>query len=245
AAGEVLTEYLSRDNDGIIPVSFPVVFPLGNTTGQTHNATLQPRWVSEGIWTSTQTQAYVQWHKVSDPAPSPLQFRQFVNSGVISSPEVRGVWTGDYFEFVLPVKRFAAGTKVTMKHPLYTRQGPIFWNIEYYDEGQWKTLNKPSLTTDFPIDNATHEATFFLRYDEIGRIIEHTMVFNEAIQSGHQKIRLTCADGSKQAAGTSAATRTVAVRTTPYASGGSYAAPFYFRSVAGNDDSFSITFSIN
>jgi len=245
AAGEVLTEYLSRDNDGIIPVSFPVVFPLGNTTGQTHNATLQPRWVSEGIWTSTQTQAYVQWHKVSDPAPSPLQFRQFVNSGVISSPEVRGVWTGDYFEFVLPVKRFAAGTMVTMKHPLYTRQGPIFWNIEYYDEGQWKTLNKSSLTTDFPIDNATHEATFFLRYDEIGRIIEHTMVFNEAIQSGHLKIRLTCADGSKQAAGTSAATRTVAVRTTPYASGGSYAAPFYFRSVAGNDDSFSITFSIN
>src|SRR5690606_9150598 len=190
-------------------------------------------------------QAHAQWYKVSDPTPSPLQFRQFVNSGSISTPEVRGVWTGDYLEFILPVKRFAAGTAITMKHALYTRQGPIFWNIEYYDEGEWKTLNKSSLTTDFPLTNATHEATFFLRYDEIGRVIEHTMVFNEAIQSGHLKIRLTCADGSKQAAGTSVATRTAEIRTTPFVSGSSYGAPFYFRSVAGDQDTFSVTFSIN
>lgn len=245
-AGEVYTHYLSRDNDGIIPVTFPVVFPLGIVGGiQSNNATTQTRWISDGIWVCpTQTQAHAQWYKVSDPAPSPLQFRQFVNSNPISTPEIRGVWTGDYLEFVLPVKRFAAGTAVSMKFPLYTRQGPIFWNVEYFDEGEWKS-NKSSLTTDFPVDNATHEATFFLRYDEIGRMIEHTMVFTEAIQSGHVKIRLTCADGSKQAAGTSVATRTAVVRSTPFVSGSSYGAPFYFRSVAGDADTFGVTFSIN
>jgi len=250
SAGETYTQYISRDNDGIIPVTFPVIFPLGIVNGtQSNNPTTQPRWIGEGIWTCpTQTQAYAQWYKVSDPepdVPTRNQFLQFVNSGAISTPEIRGVWTGDYLEFVLPVRRFEAGTMVTMKFPLYTRQGPIFWNVEYFDEGEWKS-NKSSLTTDFPGDNATHEATFFLRYDEIGRVIEHTMVFAEAIQSGHVKIRLTCADGSKQAAGTSPTTRTVAIRDTPWYSGtANYAAPFYFRSVAGEQETFSVAFSIN
>lgn len=248
AAGEVYTNYLSRENDGIIPVTFPVVFPLGIVGGvQSNNATTQPRWVGEGIWTSSQSQAHAQWYQYSDPEPDVStrnQSHAFVNSGAISTPEIRGVWTGDYLEFILPVRRFAAGTALTMKFPLYTRQGPIFWNIEYFDEGEWKS-NKSSLTTDFPVNNATHEATFFLRYDDIGRVIEHTMVFAEAIQSGHVKIRLTCADGSKQADGTSAATRTATVRSAPWYSGASYAAPFYFRSVAGDQDTYSVAFSIN
>ncbi len=236
AAGEILTQYLSRDNDGIVPVNFPVVFPLGKTNDVANfTAATQPRWVSEGIWTCpTQTQAYAQWNKVSDPASTPLQFRQFVNSGAISSPEVRGVWTGDYLEFVLPVKKFAAGTAVTVKLPMYTRQGPVFWNVEYLDGETWKS-NKTNVTCYDPA--YTREATFSLIRG--GKIIEHTMVFTEAIQSGHVKIRLTCADGSIQAD----TDTKVAVRTTPWISGSAYGAPFYL--YLADSDVTSVTFSIN
>src|SRR5690606_18745111 len=147
AAGEVLTQYLSRDNDGIIPVNFPVVFPLGKTNDVPNfTASTQPRWVSEGIWTCpSQTQAYAQWVKVSDPSTTTMQFLEPVNSGDISSPGIKGIWTGDYFEFVLPVKKFEAGTAVTVKFPMYTRQGPVFWNIEYLDGEVWKS-NKTNVT---------------------------------------------------------------------------------------------------
>lgn len=236
AAGKVLTEYLSKYNDGIIPVTFPVIFPLGYVSGNpTNSATIQPRWIGEGIWSSpSQTQAYAQWYKISDPAPSPTHFRQFVNSTPISSPEIRGIWTGDYLEFVLPVKKFAAGTAVTIKLPMYTRQGPVFWNVEYLDGDTWKS-NKTNVTSYDPA--YTREATFSLIRG--GKIIEHTMVFTQAVESGNIKIRLTCADGTIQAD----TDTKVAVRTTPWVSGSAYGAPFYFY-LAGSDVT-SITFSTN
>jgi len=235
-AGGVLTQYLSRENDGIIPVSFPVVFPLGKTNGVANvTADTQPKWASEGIWTCpTQTQAYAQWHKASDPAATPTQFLEIVNSGEISSPGVKGVWTGDYLEFVLPVKKFAAGTAVTIELPMYTRFGPVFWNIEYLDGDDWKS-NKTAVTSYDPA--YTREATFSLIRG--GKVIEHTMVFTEAIESGYVKIRVTCADGSILAA----TDTTVGVYEMPYTSGGSYAAPFYFY-LAGSDVT-NVTFSIN
>ncbi len=236
AAGEVMTQYLSKDNDGIIPVTFPVVFPLGKTNDVANfTKTNQPRWETEGIWTNPeQTQAYAQWHKQSDPAPSPIQFLETVNSGEISSPGIKGIWTGDYLEFVLPVKKFEAGTAVTVKFPMYTRQGPVFWNIEYLDGEEWKS-NKTEITCYDPA--YTREATFSLVRG--GKIIEHTMVFSEAVESGNIKIRISCADGSIQAD----TDTTVAERTTPWTSGSSYGAPFYLY-LAGSDVS-SVTFSID
>lgn len=236
AAGEVLTQYLSRENDGIIPVSFPVVFPLGKTEGVANfTAATQPRWVGEGIWTCpTQTQAYAQWYKVSDPSTATTQVLEAVNSGDISSPGVKGIWTGDYLEFVLPVKRLAAGTAVTIKFPMYTRQGPVFWNIDYLDGDEWKS-NRTNVTSYDPA--YTQEASFALIRG--GKIIEHTMVLTKAIESGYVKIRLTCADGTIQAD----TDTKVAVRSTPWISGGVYAAPFYLY-LAGSDIS-SVIFSIN
>src|SRR5690606_17607013 len=129
---EVLTQFLSRQNDGVVPVNFPVVFPLGKTDDVANfTSTTQPQWESLGIWTNPeQPQAHAQWVKVSDPVPTPTQTLETVNSGEISSPGIKGIWTGDYLEFVLPVKKFEAGTAVTLKFPMYTRQGPVFWNIE-------------------------------------------------------------------------------------------------------------------
>ena len=65
------------------------------------------------------------------------------------------------------------------------------------------------------------------------------MVFTEAIQSGYVKIRLTCADGSMQAD----TDTKLAVRTTPWVSGATYGAPFYF--YLDGSDVTSVTFSIN
>jgi len=236
APGEVLTQYLSREDDGIVPVNFPVVFPLGKTNDIANfTSSNQPRWETEGIWVNpTQEQAYAQWTKVSDPVPSPTQTLEPVNSGDISSPGIKGIWTGDHFEFVLPVKKFEAGTAVTVKFPMYTRQGPVFWNIEYLDGEEWKS-NTSNITSYDPA--YTREATFSLVRG--GKIIEHTMVFSQAIESGHLKIRITCADGSIQAD----TSTTVAERTTPWTSGGSYGAPFYLY-LAGSDVT-GVTFSID
>ena len=237
APGEVMTQYLSKFADGIIPVNFPVVFPLGEVNGyRNFTQDNQPRWISEGIWTcSAQTQAYAKWNKVSDPLPSPIQVLATVNSSDISSGSIRGIWTGDYLEFVLPVRDFKAGTAVTTIFPMYTRQGPVFWNIEYLDGDEWKS-NKEEMTCYDP--RYTREATFSLVRG--GKIIEHTMVFTKKIDSGHLKIRFTCADGTIQAA----ADATVEVRTAPWIDGtGAYGAPFYFY-LAGSDVT-SITFSTN
>lgn len=236
AAGKVMTQYLSKFNDGVIPVNFPVVFPLGKSNNVANfTSATQPRWGSEGVWANpTQTQAYAQWRKVSDPATSPTQFIEIVNSGNISSPGMKGIWTGDYLEFNLPVKKFAAGTAVTVKFPMYTRQGPVFWNIEYLDGDVWKS-NKTNVTSYDPV--YSRQATFALIRG--GKIIEHTMVFTQAIESGVLKVRVTCADGTIQAD----TDTKVAVRSTPWISGSAYGAPFYLH-LEGSDVS-SVTFSTN
>jgi len=238
SAGEGLTVYLSSDDDGIIPVTFPVVFPLGSpyngeAQGAFH-ATRQPRWVNEGYWIClTQSQAYATWTWVSTLTPAP--FRETINSGVISSPGVKGIWTGDYFEFVLPVKKFAAGTSVTMEFPVLTRFAPAFWNIEYYDDEQWK-CNKTNVTCF----NRTEQATFAINSYNAGIIIEHTMTFTKAIKSGYVKIRLTCANGSLLV-GNGVVEEYAKPHTN--AAGTAYDAPFYF--YKASSDVTSITFSVN
>lgn len=125
-AGEVTKQYLSTSDDGIVPVTFPVVFPLGYENGSyVFSATTQPQWLTDGLWICpSQTQAHAKWIKASDPSESHTQKIEYVNSAnKIGSPGIKGVWTGDYFEFTLPVKKFAAGTSVTLTFPMYTRQG--------------------------------------------------------------------------------------------------------------------------
>ena len=236
AAGEVMKQYLSASDDGIIPVTFPVVFPLGVTDGvKAFTGDTQPLWITQGIWTCpSQTQAYAEWHKASDPSEQYRQELRTTNSGEISSPEIRGIWTGDYFEFTLPVKKFAAGTSVTLTFPMYTRQGPVFWDIEYLDGEEWK-CNKELITCYDP--NYSMECTYSLIRG--GKVIEHTMTFENGVKSGYLKFRIKCADGRVQAA----ADKTVTVREIPYTDASGYGAPFYFY-LAGSDVK-SVTFSTN
>lgn len=221
AAGDVITAYLSASDDGFVPVSFPVVFPLGyEGDAYLFSATTQPLWKTDGVWTCpTQEVATITWNKVSDPSATIAQTLEYVNSTkAIGSPGIKGIWTGDYFEISLPVKQFAAGTTVNVQFPMYTRQGPVFWYIEYLDGDEWK-CNKSSITCYDPAYSM--EATFALVRG--GKVIEHNMTFEKAISKGLLKIRITCADGTIQASDADKIT----VRDTPYASSGKYGAPFY------------------
>lgn len=235
AAGETTQAYISGNNDGIIPVTFPVVWPLGKPEGnQTNNPTLQPRWISEGIWTSSQSQAYCFWHKESDPLETAKQTLEFVNSGAISSVGIKGLWTGDYFEFVLPVKKFKANSTIMMSFPLYGRQEPVFWDIEYLDGGEWK-CNRSMQTAYDP--NFSMECTFAARRGTAN--VRHTMVFTQPIASGELHIRLKVADGSVQAN----TDTECAKRTSPWLSNGAYGAPFYFHDATA--EITAITFDLN
>ena len=147
-AGKVTDIIISASGDGVEPVNFPVQFPISVVDGvQRFNNTLQPRWLSEGYWScSEQPQAYCEWHQASvlEHPSGYKQKRETVtvkSPGNIAAPGVKGIWTGDYYEFTIPVKKFAAGTKVEFKAPFYGRQEPVFWNLKYRDGEAWKTCN--------------------------------------------------------------------------------------------------------
>ena len=228
-------QYLSAGSDGIIPVTFPVVFPLGYENNlPVFSAATQPQWLTDGLWICpSQTQAHAKWIKASDPSDQYKQKLEYVASN-IGSPGIKGIWTGDCFEFTLPVKRFAAGTSVTLTFPMYTRQGPVFWDIEYLDGETWK-CNRENVTCYDPAYSM--ECTYSLVRG--GKVIEHTMTFENKVKSGELKFRIKCADGRVQAA----AAQTVTVREIPYTDANGYGAPFYFY-LAGSDVT-SVTFSTN
>lgn len=224
-AGTVTDITVSASGDGIEPVTFPVQFPISKVDGkQNVTEALQPRWKTEGYWSCiSQPQAYCQWHQVSVPQQPDgyKQFFEIVNSGNISTLGVKGVWTGDCFEFVIPVKNFAAGTKIEFNAPFYGRQEPVFWYIKYLDGEEWKTCN---LHDETCYDGKTSmECTFSLVRGT--KTITEVMTFGNAIKSGYLKVRIECADGAIQAdTMTSVATREYPF----YDAGKKYAAPFYF-----------------
>ncbi|MBQ7195207.1 MAG: sulfatase-like hydrolase/transferase [Bacteroidales bacterium] len=215
------------------PVTFPVSWPLGN--GKCKDATM-PYWVSQGYWPSSQPSAYCQFHWGPRPAGEAAggytPVLHFTNSGEISSPASQFYWTGDYFEFVLPVENFAAGTTVKMKLPFYGRQQPIFWDIYYLDGSEWKCNRTEQTSYD---GSVKFNSTFALVRG--GKVIEHDMTFTNAVPSGTLKFRMQCAEGKYQAATASA----IAVREAPNCEcGGTVVCYFYCAGSGVNDISFSI-----
>ena len=90
----------------------------------------QPDWSNRGIWYCfSQKQAYATWNKVSDPSPLYFQKRELVNTGDIGSIGLKGIWTGDYFEFVFPVENIPAGAVVSFEAPFYGRQQPVYFRL--------------------------------------------------------------------------------------------------------------------
>ena len=187
----------------IEPVSFPVRFAIGEGICTAYT---QPYWNGYGIWVSDeQPQAYAKWGFASYPLTDMIPHRYCANAGHISSPGIRGAWTGDWLEFVLPVKDFKAGTKVTFSAPVYARECPVFWAFEWLDGDVWK-----SDIRDLTKDGFSCKASFALTYPTTR--VNCTATFSEAIPEGKLHIRLRCVDGTIQA---DAATKTAVKRESP------------------------------
>lgn len=229
AAGTITNVTISHSADGVVPVNFPVEFPIGKVNNVPRvTAALQPKWTSDGLWVcQDQPQAYAQWYSVSDPSQGVHQpYCEIVNSGDISTPGMKGVWTGDYLEFVIPAKKIPANQRITMEFPFYGRQQPVFWNIKYLDGEEWKIFD---LHEETCYDGVTKmNCTFSLGYDLI-KICSFTMTLENEVKSGYLKFRLECADGSIQ----SKTGGIVSVGTIPWVDAGKYQAPCYFRSDRG------------
>ena len=163
----------------------------------------------------------------------------------ISTVGVKGLWTGDYFEFVLPVEDFEAETTLQLSIPLYTRGGPTFWEVKYKDGEEWKS----TAVNDLPAyDGATvtADATWAVPYLETSSNVDNMqtvdMLFSNAIKKGEIVIRVQCVDGSI----ISSAINTVATgKTGPTlnSAGTAAGASFYFYN-PGNKSNQDITIDI-
>ena len=208
-AGSAITETVSTSSDGVIPCSSPVEWPIGikNDAGVFTPAT-QPMWIAETnadpyalsthIWTNpTQAQATITY-VMGENHPANFRFENNTFKQYnYSSPCVKGLWTGDYFDIDVPVKKVAAGTTVTLTIPSYSRGGSLFWDVEYLDGEEWK-CNRESFTS--PDGQFTKDCTLMIEhgnrdgsFEGITYKVQFTL--QNAIKSGHIRIHLKVADG--------------------------------------------------
>lgn len=223
-AGQKFSFYVPSA-DPFLPCSFPVVFPLGRNpdarTGYYNYSDDQPDWRNLGIWRCfAQKQAWAKWVKVSDPSSRFTQIREMANTGEIGSIGLKGIWTGDYFEFTFPVENIPAGSTVSFTAPFYGRQQPVFWTVEWLDGGEWTGSTTQVTTWD---GSATLEASFATRL--YGVVIDYSFTLEYPIERGELKVRLVCTDGRYQA---DTATGAIVERSLPYNNGSAYYSPFYF-----------------
>ena len=213
--------------DDPVCVNFPVVFPLGYAGGKGRvTSDTQSRLRSEGVWECPdQPQAYMRMHWGPRFAnePSYCYITYLASQSKISSPEFLGLWTGDYMEFVLPVENAPGGTTIHFYAPFYGRQHPVFWDLEHFDEGQWKCERsekelygyKCNCSIALPVGNT---------------YIEKDFTFNEAVDKGFYRIRMKVVDGSMQG-NSQTSPSSMIIRDAPYQkSDGTYGAPVYFNS---------------
>ncbi|MBQ7194616.1 MAG: DUF4886 domain-containing protein [Bacteroidales bacterium] len=212
------TVFLDESND-IESVTFPVVFPVGNGSNDSAN---QPYWSGYGIWIcKSQPQAYIKWNFASYPNEGLCPTRNFAStSGGISSPALRGLWTGDWYEFVLPIRDMPAGTQIRFSAPFYTRQGPVFWAFEWLDGDEWKN-DCHSIT----MDSFTREASFALKAGTTN--VSCVATFSKKVDQGKLRFRVRCVDGTIQA---DSATLKAVQRQQPNlnSDGSDYSSVFYF-----------------
>ncbi len=226
-AGQKISELLSSSSDGIVGCTSPVEWPIGYR-GETPMVTtaLQPRWNAgkanidkEHVWTASQPQASLSFNIVDRTTGcAELELNNSENLGAVmigynyASPCVKWTGTGDYFEFEVPVKRFKAGTKVTLTLPTYGRGNPLFWDVLYLDtpdnkegaDGEGWKCNRTTHTSG-PDRNVatkfyTKECTLMIEHGELsgtkwaGNVYTVEMTFENEIKSGYLRIRLKCVD---------------------------------------------------
>ena len=214
--------------DEVRTVTFPVVFPVGFKGGKgLHNADSQSRFRREGVWECPdQPQAYMRMHWGPRFANEPSYYyaNYILNTPAqVNSPQFLGLWTGDYLEFVLPVENAPAGTTIHFYAPFYGRQHPVFWDLEYYDEGQWKCERSEQ-------ELYGHKCNCSIALPVGNTYIERDFTFNQAVDKGFYRIRMKVVDGSMQG-NSQTSPSSMIIRDAPYQkSDGTYGAPVYFNS---------------
>ena len=104
----------------------------------------------------------------------------------------------DYFEFKVPVKKFPANKTAKLTIPAYGRGNPLYWDIDYLDGEEWKTVTKMSHTS--PDGQFTKESTVMIIHGNTtaqweGAPFTVEIPFTEAIDSGYLQIRFKVAYG--------------------------------------------------
>ncbi len=252
-SGESVAIQVSRIDDGIVPVTFPVYFPIGyapenidmetlksTAVGYT-NAANQPLWrgtngtPGDGIYiddlhpdkgvfiSKQQEQARAKWHwanPIDSYRPEGKTYRPFLefaggsnnSSTLLGGLGIKGVWTGDYFEFDLPVKKFRAGTRLQFTFAVCNKNAPTFWEVTYLDGDTWKTTANDGCLA--PDGSTTSKATWAIPYNSSPKL-STILTYEKPVASGHLLIRLVCVDGSIISTGLG----TVGTVSVPYGNG--------------------------
>lgn len=192
------------------------------------------------LYCADQPQAYMKWvwdEKIADLGiVHYIETTNSLGSNFISTVGVKGVWTDDYFEFVIPVRKFAAGSTLSLKLSLYTRQGPTFWEVLYLDGEEWKSTAVDALPA-YPGADVTARATWAIPYLATSSKVDNeqsvNMTFANEIKSGEIHIKVKCVDGSIKSSADNAVTTG---NTTPNVKNGTADAPFYFWNPGKRDD---------
>ena len=250
----------------VFPMGFPTEEPEAATEGYNHPSVATNTWVQEWandpacvqatrlseMWTGhhgtlyckDQPQAYMTWNW--DPAIAETGVNHFIETSNtiksggqfinISTVGIKGVWTGDYFEFVIPVRKFEAGSTLRLRMALYTRTGPTFWEVLYLDGDTWKSTAQDALPA-YPGAEVTAKATWAIPYLAVTATDDNeqsvNMTFANAVPSGEIKIRVKCVDGSIRSTGVNAVTTG---NTAPAPGSGNANAPFYFYTPGKRND---------
>lgn len=213
---------LAMENVDVEPVTFPVEWAIGVKNGAGSgwlcNSETNPYWTGNTFFSSTQKQAIAKWVSIENPVPNMVYDNTFVWANPSNSVLIKGVWTGDYYEFVIPVQNFRAGSTVRAMFPIYLSDSPAFWYIDYQDGEEW-TCNHSVLSTSD--GSFSHDASFVCAQGQ--NRIAKDLTFTHGISNGFLRIRLRCANGRIQTTSTG-----FVERDTPYQSGGSYGGQFYF-----------------
>ena len=119
--------------------------------------------------------------------------------------------------------------------PIYTRQGPTFWEVLYLDGEEWKSTAKDNLPA-FEGSDVTARATWAVPYLAVTATTDNeqsvNMTFANEIKSGEIHIKVRCVDGSILSSG---ANKVTTGATGPYG-GATAGAPFYFYNPGKRND---------
>ena len=211
-------------------VNFPVIFPVGWNTEDdkgfydktrtyiaqwiadpacsTNSGSQKTEWTGQHgkVVSAFQPQAYLTWNWADAIATTGVKhFIEIVNNKgyKIGGFGVKGAWTGDFYEFAIPVNTFAAGTTLSLTMPLFTRQGPAFWEVLYKDGEEWKsTATKDLEATDAAEHSEKRDATWVLTNG--GAVASSTrntnktvsFTYTNALSDDYLYIRVKCVDGT-------------------------------------------------